>query len=132
MTSPRVRFGLAAGVVAASVLGLIVWGLAGSGSTAFYRTPSELTSEPSDPRTRIRVAGVVVAGSVIQEGPSTRFDITDGRATVRVTTEDVLPDTFGAGVEVVAEGALTAPGEFSASTVLAKCPSKFKAKRSES
>ena len=44
-----------------------------------------------------------------------------------MTTEDALPDTFAADVEVVAEGAMGS-GAFSASSVLVKCPSKMEAK----
>lgn len=124
MASPRARFGIAAGVVAVSILGLIGWAL--SGSTAYYVTPSELAQGGIDKDDRIRVAGKVVDGSVIQEGTLTSFVVTDGVAEVEVKTEDLLPDTFGAGVEVVAEGSMTEGGVFSASTVLAKCPSKFK------
>lgn len=126
MTAPRARFGIAAGVVAVSILGLISWAL--SGSTAYYLTPAELAQGGTGSNERIRVAGKVVDGSVIQKGPTTSFVVTDGVAEVEVKTDDLLPDTFGAGVEVVAEGSMTDGGVFSASTVLAKCPSKFKGK----
>lgn len=126
MPSPRARFALAAAAVALSVIGLIAWAL--SGSTAYYRTPAELAAGPTKANERVRVAGKVVDGSVVREGTTTNFVVTDGKAQVAVTTEDLLPDTFGAGVEVVAEGGMTARGVFSATTVLAKCPSKFKAK----
>lgn len=124
--SPRARFSIAAGVVVASIAGLIVWSL--SGSTAYYKTPEEIASGPPQPTQRIRVAGKVVPGSVKQTGRTTAFALGDGNANINVTTDDLLPDTFGAGVEVVAEGATTTGGLFNASNVLVKCPSKFKAK----
>jgi cytochrome c-type biogenesis protein CcmE len=124
--SPRARFTIAAGVVVAAIAGLIVWSL--SGSTAYYKTPEEIVSGASHPTQRVRVAGKVVPGSVQQSGQTTAFALGDGKANVNVTTEDVLPDTFGAGVEVVAEGAITTGGLLTASNVLVKCPSKFKAK----
>lgn len=130
MTSSRARFGIAAGVVVIAVAGLIVWAL--SGVSVYYRTPTELAESAPAPAERVRVAGTVVDGSVRTEGPTTKFLVTDGKAEIEVTTEDVLPDAFAPGVEVVAEGALTQPGLFSASTVLAKCPSKFKAKSTAS
>lgn len=123
---PRTRFAIAAGVVVAAVGGLIAWSL--TSATAYYRTPTELATGATDPTERVRVAGKVLEGSVVKEGASTQFTVTDGQANIEVTTKDVLPDTFGAGVEVVAEGSMTAAGLFKASTVLAKCPSKFKAK----
>ena len=110
----------------AAVGGLVFFSL--SGATAYYKTPAELNTEGPAAGQRVRVAGKVVAGSVARRGAETDFDVTDGKATVNVTTRDILPDTFGAGVEVVAEGAMTEQGVFSAATVLAKCPSKFKAR----
>lgn len=126
MGSARVRFALAAAVVVASVGGLIAW--AAATSPLYYKTPSELAVAAPDTVDRFRVAGRVVEGTVSKQGPTTRFSVTDGSAQVDVKTDDVLPDTFGPGVEVVAEGALTGRGVFTASTVLAKCPSKFKAR----
>lgn len=128
MSSPRARFGIATAVVAAAVIGLIGYSL--KGSTAYYRTPGELLAGDAGPAgKRVRVAGKVVEGTVARRGAVTTFTVTDGAATLPVATEDVLPDTFGAGVEVVAEGAMTDRGVFSAASVLTKCPSKFKAKR---
>ena len=126
--SPRVRFGVAACVVVLAIVGLIGFSL--SGATAYYRTPAELRagSYRSSPGQRIRVAGVVVRDSVVRKGAETSFEIADGKASVPVTTDAVLPDTFGAGVTVVAEGAMNAQGVFVAADVLAKCPSKFSAR----
>jgi cytochrome c-type biogenesis protein CcmE len=129
MAAARIRFGIAAGVVVVSILGLIAWSL--SDAIAYYRTPAELAAGGTQLNERVRVAGYVVEGSVVKAGPTTIFSVTDGKAELAVTTEDLLPDTFGAGVEVVAEGAMTSRGVFAASTVLAKCPSKFKAKLEE-
>lgn len=124
--TPRSRFITAAGIVVAAITGLIIWSL--SGTTAYYKTPSELASGATVQHQRLRVAGTVVNSSVTRDGSVTRFAVTDGKAEIAVSTQDVLPDTFGAGVEVVAEGAMTPAGVFDASSVLAKCPSKFKAK----
>jgi cytochrome c-type biogenesis protein CcmE len=125
LMSATKRFSLAAGVIVASIVGLIVWSL--SGTTAYYRTPSELTSGSFDDSRTVRVAGKVVPGSIETAGTTTRFAVSDGSSQVDVTTEDALPDTFAADVEVVAEGAMGS-GAFSASSVLVKCPSKMEAK----
>lgn len=124
--SARARFTIAASVVVVSISALIVIAL--GGSTTYYRTPTELVAAPSDSAERVRLAGDVAEGSIERTGPTTAFEVTDGTERVRVVTSDVLPDTFGAGVEVVAEGALGDDGVFTADTVLAKCPSKFKAR----
>ena len=123
---PRARFLLAAAIVGAAIIGLIAWGL--TGSTTYYRTPAELNAGATPKNERVRVAGKVVAGSVHEAGGTTDFEVTDGKAAVAVTTRDVLPDTFGDGVQVVAEGAMADDGVFNASSVLAKCPSKFRSR----
>lgn len=130
VVSARLRFGVAAGAVALSVAGLIAWAL--TSAPVYYRTPSELAENPAKPEDRLRVVGKVVDGSIARDGATVKFAVSDGVHAMDVTTADVLPDTFGAGVEVVAEGAVTSPGKFTASTVLAKCPSKFKARRTAS
>jgi cytochrome c-type biogenesis protein CcmE len=124
--TPKRRFVIAAGVIVASILGLIIWSL--SGSTAYYKTAAEVASGKAEPDRVIRVAGKVVAGSVSHKGGATRFAIADGDASVPISTAVSLPDTFAPGVDVVAEGAIDHRGLFTASDVLVKCPSKFKAK----
>lgn len=119
------RFSLAAGVIVAAVGGLIFWSL--SGSTAYYKTPSELLSEPNATNQSVRVAGKVVPGTIDRDGATTLFALADGGAELVISTQDLLPDTFADEVEVVAEGAMTDQGTFSASSVLVKCPSKFEA-----
>lgn len=119
------RFSLAAGVIVAAVGGLIAWSL--SGSTAYYKTPSELLSEPHTPGQSVRVAGKVVPGSISQSGSTTAFALADGGEALEINTQDLLPDTFADDVEVVVEGGMTEQGDFSAASVLVKCPSKFEA-----
>jgi cytochrome c-type biogenesis protein CcmE len=130
MASARARFAIAAGVIILSIGGLITWAV--SAAPVYYRTPTELLSGQNDPNQRLRVAGKVVPGTIKKESGTTQFSVTDGKNHVDVRTADLLPDTFGPNVEVVAEGAMSKGGLFSASTVLAKCPSKFKAKQTAS
>jgi cytochrome c-type biogenesis protein CcmE len=124
--SARLRFGIAASVVALAIVGLI--GFSISGATAYYRTPAEMKSGSYRANQRIRVAGVVAKDTVVHNGAVTTFTIQDGKATLPITTAALLPDTFTAGVTVVAEGSMTGGGVFTATDVLAKCPSKFSAK----
>jgi cytochrome c-type biogenesis protein CcmE len=124
--SPRIRFGIAAAVVVVAVLGLIGFSL--SGATDYYRTPAQLLAGSYKSNQSIRVAGVVVDGTVVHDGPRTQFLVTDNKVSLPVSTDAVLPDTFAAGVTVVVEGAMNGQGTFVASDVLAKCPSKFSAK----
>jgi cytochrome c-type biogenesis protein CcmE len=124
--SPRLRFGIAACVVVLAIAGLI--GFSISGATAYYRTPAEMKAGSYRANERIRVAGVVVKDTIVRNGAVTSFAIEDGKTTLPITTGALLPDTFTGGVTVVAEGSMAATGVFTATDVLAKCPSKFSAK----
>jgi cytochrome c-type biogenesis protein CcmE len=113
-------------VIVVAIVGLI--GFSISGATAYYRTPAEMKAGSYRANQRIRVAGVVAKDTVVRNGAVTTFTIQDGKATLPITTSALLPDTFTAGVTVVAEGSMTGGGVFTATDVLAKCPSKFSAK----
>jgi cytochrome c-type biogenesis protein CcmE len=73
------------------------------------------------------VNGKVVPGSIQNEGLETTFTISDGETDLTISTDRPLPDTLVDEADVVALGRLDG-GTFVASEVLAKCPSKFKAK----
>ncbi|MEA2459907.1 MAG: cytochrome c-type biosis protein CcmE, partial [Actinomycetota bacterium] len=82
---------------------------------------------PSTGAATYRVNGKVVPGSIEADGLNTTFDITDGHTVMNVATDQPLPDTFKSGSEVVARGQYDG-NTFAALEVIAKCPSKFKAK----
>lgn len=70
---------------------------------------------------RFRLGGLVQPGSLTRgDGLSATFSIADGGGSVPVSFRGALPDLFGEGKGVVAEGALDASGIFRADTVLAK------------
>lgn len=98
-------------------------------STVYYLTVGELlTRGPSVQGQQLRVAGDVTAGSVQTEdaGLGIRFLVEDGSGKVPVYYRGgPVPDIFGEEVQVVVEGRYGADGTFVASTLLAKCPSKF-------
>jgi cytochrome c-type biogenesis protein CcmE len=76
----------------------------------------------------VRVAGIVQAGSIQRDDQKNvmRFVITEGNLSLPVTyTGGIVPDIFRAGIQVVVEGYYTGSGPFQATTLLAKCPSKF-------
>ncbi len=75
----------------------------------------------------MRVNGQVASGSVQQEagGRTLRFDIIDGKESLPVVYQGVVPDTFKVSNEVVIEGYLDSASVFQANTILTKCPSKY-------
>jgi cytochrome c-type biogenesis protein CcmE len=115
-------------VVLCAVIGLVVWAMTRPGSTAFYLTPSEVVAlGPGEMTQDYRVNGTVVPGSIERDGLETTFLVTDGDSEIEVRTNAPLPDTFRSRSEVVAKGSFDGDA-FAAQEVLAKCPSKFKAK----
>jgi cytochrome c-type biogenesis protein CcmE len=117
-------------VIAVTLLGLVVWATGRPGSTAFYLTTSEVVERgPTAGGEAYRINGNVVPGTVDRDGLETTFAITDGRSDVTVLTDKPLPDAFrdDSATEVVALGSFNGQ-TFTASEVLAKCPSKFKTK----
>lgn len=124
----RRKFLIGGAVIAALVVGLIVYGLVKPGSTAYFLTTTEMASATTlQTNKEYRVNGNVVPGTIQTDGLETTFTISDGKTEMRVVTSDPLPDTFKPESEVIARGAYNGR-TFEATEVLAKCPSKFKAK----
>ena len=86
----------------------------------FFRSPSQIASDPPGVGEVFRVGGLVEAGSLIRDqGETIRFRVTDTAAVVAVEFTGVLPDLFAEGAGVVALGQMQ--GEvFVAREILAK------------
>jgi cytochrome c-type biogenesis protein CcmE len=98
-------------------------------NAAYYLTVSELKSCTTCAAQSIRVAGVVQAGSVVnnEQNQQISFVIADSGQSLPVVYSGIVPDIFRPGVTVVVEGHYTGTGPFQAQTLLTKCPSKFQA-----
>ncbi|HLL29064.1 MAG TPA: cytochrome c maturation protein CcmE [Xanthobacteraceae bacterium] len=94
-------------------------------SIVFFVTPSELAAKPAETGKRLRIGGLVKEGSLVREGLSARFDVTDGNASYPVIYRGALPDLFREQQGVIAEGMLDAAGVFHADTVLAKHDERY-------
>lgn len=89
-------------------------------SIVFFYSPSEVVEKNPPPERRLRVGGLVEAGSVERvAGATVRFRLTDLAKTVPVTYRGILPDLFREGQGIVAEGHFL-DGGFVADEVLAK------------
>lgn len=107
--------------------GLMMYALR-SNIDLFY-TPSEIVYGKNDDETqrpkvgqRIRVGGMVVAGTVERDAKSlkVKFDLNDIGPSITVEYEGILPDLFREGQGIVAQGVLKTPTLLVASEVLAK------------
>ncbi|WP_293731046.1 cytochrome c maturation protein CcmE [uncultured Actinobacillus sp.] len=113
------------GIAVAS--GLIMYALR-SNIDLFY-TPTEVlygkhNDESTKPEVgqRIRVGGMVVAGTVKRDAKSLKvqFDVNDIGPAITVEYEGILPDLFREGQGIVAQGVLISPTVLQATEVLAK------------
>jgi cytochrome c-type biogenesis protein CcmE len=90
-------------------------------SIVFFNSPTDVVEKQIKPGTRIRLGGLVKDGSITRgENLSVRFDVTDGRNTIAVAYQGLLPDLFREGQGVVTEGTLESASLFKADSVLAK------------
>lgn len=116
------RWGLPTLVVSACV-GYLIYSASG-GASEYYLTVSELRTHATS--SDVRVAGVVQDDVQRSDGGlHVTFTEKDTTASVPVAYSGTLPDIFHPGITVVAEGKLGSDGVFHATTLLAKCPSKF-------
>lgn len=125
----RSKFLVGGAVILAAAGYLMTNAIAATGQ--YYLTPTELaTRVAADPTfygTGVKVGAKVVPGSIVRD-PADRlvtFAVTDGRRTYPVRFHGITPDTFTDGVTVVLEGRLARDGTFQATTVLAKCASRY-------
>ncbi len=118
--------------------GLLVLGTSGvlmassvKDTAQYFLTPSELAAKiEASPRFQnvgVKIGATVVNGTIVraQDGRSVTFQMTDSTTTYNVHYKGVIPDTFTEGVDVVVEGRLNDEGTFEATTLLAKCASRY-------
>ncbi len=128
---PRNKFILAAALIIGSVGFLMASGIKDTG--VYFVMPSELAekivADPSLHNVGVRMGGRAVTGSITRDVASQTitFEITDGATTYPVVYRGLAPDTFTDDVEVVVEGRLGTDGTFRATTLLAKCGSRYEA-----
>ena len=118
--------------------GLLVIGTAGylaasaiRDTGVYYLTPQELSAktkaDPTFHNVGVKVGARVVNGSIVRDpgGREVTFKMTDGAQTYDVVYRGITPDTFTDGVDVVVEGRLGSDNTFRATTLLAKCASRY-------
>ena len=97
----------------------------------YYLMPAELTAKVKDDptfyNTGVKMGARVVPGTISRDpsGRAVSFSVTDGAEVIPVTYRGVIPDTFTDSVDVVVEGRYNKDGTFVATTLLAKCASRY-------
>jgi cytochrome c-type biogenesis protein CcmE len=126
---PRTKFLIGAGLVLATAGYLMASSISETGM--YYVTPTELATkiaaDPSLHGVGVKLGARVVPGSIKRAagGREYAFVVTDGAREIPVQYRGIAPDTFTDGVDVVVEGRLGQDGTFRATTLLAKCASRY-------
>lgn len=126
---PRTKFLIGAGLVLSAAGYLMASSISQTGM--YYVTPTEmadkLAADPTLHGVGMKLGARVVPGSIKREagGREYAFLVTDGARQVPVVYRGIAPDTFTDGVDVVVEGRMGQDGTFRATTLLAKCASRY-------
>ncbi len=114
----RVQLILFAFVLLAASTALI--GYAMRDGINFFRSPSQVLSDPPRAGEVFRIGGLVEKGTLVRgQGETITFSVTDTNQTVPVKFTGVLPDLFAEGAGMVGTGEME-DGTFVASEILAK------------
>lgn len=124
VTSKHFKFGIGIGAIVAIVAWLAISGF--EQNKTYYVTVSELVAGKAS-RQRVRVGGMVAAGSIERHGGQVRFRLSQDAVSVPVlyVGTDTLPDTFVDGSQAIIEGNYSSAGVFEAEQIQAKCASKY-------
>jgi len=121
MTRKQRRLVLIGSALAVLALAVVLVLTALKDSIVFFNSPTDVVEKQIAPGARIRLGGLVKEGSVARgDNLQVRFAVTDGRNTIPVAYQGLLPDLFREGQGVVTEGVLEPSGTFRADSVLAK------------
>jgi cytochrome c-type biogenesis protein CcmE len=122
----RRRLAFALALVAAGVGGAALVVTALKDNVLYFYSPSDVIAKHVQPGVAFRIGGLVEAKSLHHgKGTSVTFVVTDGRHSLPVSFNGVLPALFREGQGVVALGQLTDAHVFDASEVLAKHDERY-------
>jgi len=125
------KFIIGGALILATVGYLMATGIKETG--VYYLTPTELATrvqhDHSFYNVGVKMGARVVKGSIARDvaTQTITFRATDGQNSWPVTYRGLAPDTFTDDVDVVVEGRLQPDGVFHATTLLAKCGSRYEA-----
>lgn len=127
----KAKFLIGAGLLVTTVGYLMATGI--KDTATYFLTPTELAAkvqaDHSFHNVGVKVGAKVVHGTIRRDvaTQTITFKVTDGTQTYPVIYHGLAPDTFADDVDVVVEGRLGLDGTFRATTLLAKCGSKYEA-----
>lgn len=114
-------------IIIVAALGFLIYS-AMSSNSEYYLTVSEVQGLDLQARqSQVKLGGQVMDGTISWDraNNAVRFSVTDGENAMLVTYKGVVPDSFEPGADVILEGKVQQDGSFIATTMLAKCASKY-------
>lgn len=125
-TKQKRRLAFVAALVAAGVIAAVLIVGALKDNVLYFRSPTDVAEKVVAPGVAFRLGGLVEKGSVRHgQGAQVSFAVTDGKGTVPVSFNGVLPALFREGQGIVSLGKLDETGTFQASEVLAKHDERY-------
>jgi cytochrome c-type biogenesis protein CcmE len=125
----RTKF-LIGGAIVLGTATFLMWTSVANTMT-YMLTPGELharvRADSTFARHSVQVGAIAVPGTIVREagGRVHRFLAAYQGDTLRVVYNGIAPDTFTDGVDIVVAGKLRRDGTFEATTLLAKCASRY-------
>ncbi len=135
MRIPHAKFVFAGALIIGGISYLMFSGI--SESMVYYYTVSEIKGQSLKSISQgVRVSGHVKPGSIQTSDHGNQADFLvyekSTNESIPVTYRGIIPDTFKDSAEVVVEGIYDpVRGTFDATTLLAKCPSKYEGQADE-
>tara|TARA_Y100001970_G_scaffold214721_1_gene262581 strand:+ start:491 stop:910 length:420 start_codon:yes stop_codon:yes gene_type:complete len=86
----------------------------------YFISPSDIKKLPEITQKKIRIGGMVKENSIVAKSNEINFIVTDYKNEIRVSFSGSIPNLFGEGKGVVAEGYLKDRSFFIAKKILAK------------
>lgn len=117
---------LTVAVVALAAVGVLA-GAGLRGNLVYYKTTSELVADPGLAGERLRLGGLVLAGSVQRTADGVRFRLTDGVSEVQVVNAGQPRGVFSEGQGALVEGVLGRDGVFRSDLLLVKHSNEYRA-----
>ena len=109
------------GIIAGVSVAATFMGVALQENINLYFSPTDVAAGKAPLNRRIRVGGLVVAGSLKRgEQLDVMFDVSDNVESLTIQYDGILPDLFREGQGIIANGKLTESGVVVADEVLAK------------
>lgn len=125
----RTKFIIGGALILGTVGYLMASGIKETG--VYYLTPSELAARVNTDHSfynvGVKMGARVVKGTIMRDvaTQTITFRASDGVQSYPVIYRGLAPDTFTDEVDVVVEGRLQPDGTFHATTLLAKCGSRY-------